>query len=334
MWFKQITCDNCFIPLENVGRHNNYVIIRFTESKIIPFNLHTPQTYVPYQRQFPIAFVSCISAKPMGNMFMYSILQEDYNLENRSYFCSNKCACEFAKQSNCIMLYFDESLQSVKSIIPHMEQLNRELGESNYKGLPFNWQQEWIVPRNSFVDLKMYNRDITFPKLSYPYELSFYKIQDESDYRNLLLDKSFQHFFYGSNNFPDERVNDIKGHVKSYELNLKRRLGLEWIIRENGKFIGFIRLNCINSNDPYNWYIEFGLKQNMRGKGIMRGALDSVFKWSKENGLNNIFATCEAYNEACCKLMSGIPYNIQKGNIPASDAFAGARMLNRYSIQL
>ena len=44
MWFKQMTCDNCFIPLKNVGRHNKYIVVRFTGSKIMPFNLSSPQT--------------------------------------------------------------------------------------------------------------------------------------------------------------------------------------------------------------------------------------------------------------------------------------------------
>ena len=332
MWFKQMTCDNCFTTLENVGRHNCYIMVRFTDFRIIPFNLNSPQTYTPYQRQFPIAFVSCTSMKPAGNMFMYSIIQEDSNLQNRSYFCSNKCACEYAKQNNCIMLYFDEPLQAVKSIVPHIEQINRELGINDYKGLPFNWQQEWIIPRSSFVDLSMYNCNIAFPELNYPYKLTFLKSQDESDYLNLLLDKSFQYSFYGSNNFPEERVKDIKGHIKSYELNFGRRLGIEWIIRENDKFIGFIRMNCINPNDPYNWYIEFGLTQNMRGKGIMKNGLNCVLKWCKENGLNNIFATCEVYNEACNRLMLSMPYSVQSTKIPANDDFAGYRMLNRFSV--
>ena len=299
----------------------------------MPFNINHSEGYSIYQKQFPIAFVSCTSMKPNGNIFMYSII-DDIDLQNRTYFCSNECACKYAKQSNCIMVYYDEFLQSVKSIIPHMEQLNRELGLSSYKGVSFNWQQEWIVPRNSFVDLEKYNSNITFPDLNYPYKLTFYKSQDEYDYLNLLLDKSFQYSFYGSNHFPEERFKNIKEHIKSSEINFGRRLGIEWIIRENDKFIGFIRMNCISPNDPYNWYIEFGLVQNKRGKGIMKNTLRNVLKWCKENGLDKAYATCEVYNEACNRLMLAMPYSVQSMKISAHDNFAGNRLLNRFSISL
>ena len=50
---------------------------------------------------------------------MYSVAQEDLTLNVKTWFCDNECAYEHAKQKNYLMLYYDETLNSVRAITPY-----------------------------------------------------------------------------------------------------------------------------------------------------------------------------------------------------------------------
>jgi RimJ/RimL family protein N-acetyltransferase len=237
------------------------------------------------------------------------------------------------------MFYYDENLNSKRAVSPNMIQINTELGGNKYRGLAVDFPDQWLYPKNSFKDLRLYNQTGNpFPALKDPYSLSFFKPSDENNYLKLLFDKSFQLDFYGSNTFPKEKVSNLTEHVEVHKTLYGRRLGIEWIIRENENFIGFVRMTCIKQEDPYNWYIEFGLLKEKRGKGIMRNVFDAVLLWCKRNGLDKVYAVCETFNTTSQRLISGcsVPYKNKTNTyrIPAYDVYAGSRENYKYELFL
>jgi len=333
MWFKQITCDKCFNPLENVGRHNRYIYIAITDFKSMSCNYFSLNDFSRYGKVFQFVFLSCNEYKPDGHIFMY---QADYTKTGYSFFCSNECAYNFGKENNCLMFYYDEQLSSKRAISPEMTQINKELGGNAFRGLVTNFPDQWILPKSSFEDLRLYNTALTFPNVQHPYALTLFKQQDKVKYRELLYDKDFQLYFYGSNALPEEKINTLDKHIKSIDIQFSRRMEIEFIIRENANFIGFVRLACTRQDDPYNWYIEFGLLREKRRQGIMSFVIDAVFRWCKNNGLEKLYAACEIFNIATHKLIcnSIVPARVNSFELPAFDEFAGLRKQYKFEIFL
>lgn len=337
MWFKQITCDNCFKILDNIGRHNCYVMLRILQfNKVQSDNQFNG--YIPYQTEYPFVFASFNQIKKLGNAFMYSVNSEDYTLNNRTWFCCNKCAHEFAKKKNLIMYYYDENLDSVRAINPHMIEINKELDSPDkYKGLVASWgDREWIISSDKYKDLKKYNVNKVFPELiTKNFRLTWlYKSnKDKKDFINILKDEAFQFSFWGSSNISITTKKIIE-HIEFMRINYGRRLGIEWMIRKDGKIYGFVRIHCISPSDPHNWYIEFGISKEFRGLGYMKEVIPIVLQWCKYNCLENIYAISETNNIACYRLLKGLPYHIDIKKIDAYDTNAGNRKIYRYSIKL
>ncbi len=334
MWFKQVTCDNCFNLLESTGRHNCYIMFRILKSKIIP-SKNDYSGSAPYINEYPIVFASFNSYKTEGNSFMYSVNQEDMNMNYRTWFCCNECAYNHSIKTKTIMLYYDEKLDSVRAITPHMVQTNRELEVNDYKGLFFSSGNfDWIIAKSEYKTLRKYNKTdnigISTPRLI----LTGISESDCSHYINLLNEKGFQNSFFGVslNVYTYSR---FRKHFELMQLNMNRRLGLEWNLRIKNAFIGFIRLNSTYLHDPHNWYLEFGIMKKHQRKGLMKEALLAVLNWSKLNGLENIYAISEIDNKACYNLLKKLPnYTIDIQVLDANDKYAGNRNIYRYSIKL
>jgi len=335
MWFLQTTCDNCFSLLDNVGRHNCYVMIRIKKQKIVPSD-NRFSGYAPYQHEYPFPFASFNPQKPFGNVFMYAVEETDYDLKNRTWFCSNECAYNYAKENNLLMLYYDESLNSVRAITPHTVQINNELGGDKFRGLTFAWNQEWVVPKSSFKDLSGYNPDDFSEWDEKDYKIRKCQIDDAKAYLELLADDEFKIAFWGTKNKPNIKIQDIKDHINAMNIAYKRRMGAEWIIIKKKKLlpnetIGFIRIYCTNPSDLYNWYMEFGIKKSYRGQGIMSRMFMNMVVWTSCNGLDNIYAICEVSNTACLRLFKKFP-DVKISRVQADDKYAGKREMYRFRL--
>lgn len=334
MWFKQVTCDNCFTPLKNTGRHNCYILLRVRGHKVITSDTSF-RSYLPYQQLYPFPFATFNQTKPYGNIYMYSVAQEDLTLNVKTWFCDNECAYEYAKQKNYLMLYYDETLNSVRAITPHLAQINAELNNTPLRGLTFPWNREWIISHNKYKNLEMYNKHVSFPKLPINFlSLDLCSLNDASTYLDMLKDDSFRKSFWGTTEVPIRTETQIKEHIASMNVAYGRRLGLEWVIKHDLYAIGFIRMYCTNPSDPYNWYVEFGIKKEYQNRGYMGHVLSCVLDWARVNGLDKVYAICETSNTPCQKLLKGVPYSTSSSTIHAHDTYAGGRDMFRYEICL
>ena len=181
----------------------------------------------------------------------------------------------------------------------------------------------------------MYNKHVSFPTLPINFlNLDLCSLNDASAYLDMLKDDSFRKSFWGTTEVPIRTESQIKEHIASMNVAYGRRLGLEWVIKYNLHAIGFIRMYCTNPSDPYNWYVEFGIKKEYQNRGYMKNILSCVLNWAKTNGLDKIYAICETSNIGCQNLLKSIPYPTYSTIIKAHDNYAGERDMFRYEIWL
>lgn len=334
MWFKQFTCDSCFRPMRNTGRHN-----RFFFTKIIDYfcvskfeyhsNPHIYQSADKSRFNFPV---------PNGNVYCY--VTEPFNPNGfNTWYCSPECAVKEAKRNNCILYYFDEKLGVAAALTPQIESINKERGYPLYSGLPMYGitGDKWIVPKSQFDDYSQFGFDTSFPKMNLTNSnLVKPTLIFEKENAELYLNPDFQKSFFGSNN--QAAVNHIKeglvNSIQKMEINFGRRMQIDWfVIDKDNKYAGFIRLTSMSPSLPYKWVLEFGLNTLHRKKGIMIEAVTAVLKWARHEGCDIVYAISEDFNVPCHKLMNKLPFNVDERRTTMTDPFAGYRPMRLFTIK-
>jgi RimJ/RimL family protein N-acetyltransferase len=304
MWFKQVTCDNCYSPLQLLSVQNKFVVLPILRSKIIECDM-TFSKYIPFAEEYSFQFADFNKLRPSGNLHIYKIQEDSLQLEQQTYFCSKKCAFEYSLSHENILLFYDEELSKVRAIAPCMIDINRILGGGLYRSLNVVWPYEWIInfPKE---DLSAYN----FNDNSLDIDTKRLKVRriikdDLESLSDLMLsDNFFKHFDYSlSVEKHKSRVKNIsfKKSLEMYNTNYKRRthLNLSIMLPKLNQFIGFINIGAKDDE----WQLEFALVEKFQGKGYLKEALVHVLAWCKTNGLDEIRALVELDNHKCISLL-------------------------------
>jgi RimJ/RimL family protein N-acetyltransferase len=312
MWFKQCTCDNCFNLLDEISIYNSYVIFNLIDRKVLdcddPFN-----SYLQYSNEYIFNFAdfSYANTTKKGKLYIYKPKPK----YNNTFFCSNKCAFEFISNNNSLSLYYDKSLDSVRAITQDMKTINNKLGGSEYRGLYISWTRAWLINFTK-VDLTKYNLNDKFPIIkSNNLILREFITEESEDLLSIFSENDFINLYDGYENkekyYSELSDESTKKHIDTWNLFYKRRFAIQWAIqsKESYKIIGFIKIHRLHEIDKESWYVEFAIKSNYRGNGYAKEALNTILKWCKINGLNEIKAMVETYNFPCLKIMDGFAKN-------------------------
>ena len=98
-----MTCDYCYVPLEDTGRHNRYYF-----SRILDFKKLSPREFnanFSYYRDWLNYDTSAFCRG--GSVFCYKIeplRQNSYS----TWYCCKDCAIKESIRSNAILFYYDE----------------------------------------------------------------------------------------------------------------------------------------------------------------------------------------------------------------------------------
>lgn len=330
-----MTCDYCFLPLEDTGRHNRYYF-----SKILDFKKLSPREFnanFSYYRDWLKYDTSAFCGG--GSVFCYKIEPLHQNSYS-TWYCCKDCAIKESIRSNSILFYYDEYERSVAFFTPHIHEINRAIDESeNTPLLMMEWSAEnWFQQPEDYQNLRQYGSENNYPI----FETDICKIIKPNislfeEYKKLVLQPDFQKDFWGTNGA------DISNHIKkefpkwlkSVDIHFGRRLMIEWFItNKNDDFMGFIHLTCMYPAFPYKWVVEFGLKKEYRGKGLMKNVLTHISNWAKLNGCDEIYAISEEHNVVAHKLIRKLPYLVQEFTKMMSDQFSGCRLMKNFIINL
>lgn len=339
MWFKQMTCDCCYRPLDSIGRHNRYYFC-----KILEFHRLSKWEYDSRYDYYnnPLDYRFNYDTSPYC-LYGYVYCYKTEPLTPNSYstwFCSKECAVKEAIRHNSLVFYYDEHEKSVSFFTPHIVEINKAIAESDYTPLlMMDWgESNWFQKRGDYQDLRVYGFDSHYPTFSSKLCNIVKPIPSLFEgYKKLVLDKDFEKDFWGSNgNDMREHIqNQFPNFLKSVDVNFGRRLMIEWFItNKHDQFIGFIHLTCMYPAFPYKWVVEFGLVKEYRNRGIMKVVLRDIFNWAKQNGCDEIYAISEDYNHACHALLRGLPYSIAEKRTMMSDQFGGFRPMRNFKIRL
>lgn len=339
MWFKQMTCDCCFTPLDSIGRHNRYYLCKIQEfEKLTPRQYQFNYDYYNNPNEIRINYDTSPYSYN-GFVYCYKIDQ----LSPRSYstwFCSRQCALNAAKKMNALAFYYDEEEQSVAFITPHIVEINRAIHESDYTPLlMMDWgEHNWFQKLSDYKDLSLYGFDTSYPTFSTRLcNVVKPSVRLLNGYKRLVLDPDFQKDFWGSNGaaISNHINNSLPNFMNHVDVDFGRRLMIEWFItNKNEDFIGFIHLTCMSNAFPYKWVVEFGLVKEYRGKKIMKTVLRGILNWAKNNGCDKIYAISEEHNHPAHALFNNLPFNVTENRTHMSDQFGGFRPMRNYIVNL
>lgn len=330
-----MTCDYCFLPLEDIGRHNRYYFSRILDFKKLSHREFNANFL--YYRDWLNYDTSAFCRG--GSVFCYKIeplRQNSYS----TWYCCKDCAIKESIRSNAILFYYDEYERSVAFFTPHIHEINRAINESEDTPLlMMEWSAEnWFQHPEDYQDLRQYGFCNQYPV----FETNKFKIVKPSaylfeEYKKLVLQPDFQKDFWGANGIEISQhiKKEFPNWLKSVDIHFGRRLMIEWFITDKmNAFMGFIHLTCMYPAYPYKWVVEFGLKKEYRRRGIMKSVLNIIIEWAKENGCDEIYAISEDYNTATHRLINGLPYMIQESTKMMSDQFGGFRPMKNFIINL
>ncbi|MBV6462495.1 MAG: hypothetical protein HJHJAOHD_02646 [Flavobacteriales bacterium] len=127
-------CEIC--ASNNVGP---FIVYKLAKSNKIAYSTTNPHAGLKMADDlggFDFAFTDTNPNKPNGNMYLYKTASD---LGQHS-FCSLKCAYDYSKKTNTIVLYQDpENLKLLRGITPDIIEINSALGNpeyAKYRGQP------------------------------------------------------------------------------------------------------------------------------------------------------------------------------------------------------
>ena len=338
--FKQMTCDTCYRPLPNIGRHNRYYFCKIEEFKKVSKNdyIRNQSKYTnPYEPRFNYD-ISTLS--PLHD-YVYCYKFDSYPQVDgySTWFCSKECAYEASKHKNCILFYYDENEASVAILTPQLKEINQETKRSPYTPLLMTtWPAEqWLQQPKDFNDLSIYGDNTVFPTLSLSkVNLIAPNRAMVSSLRKMFTTPSFARNYFG--NSSPAILKAIAGMIpdnydESAKIDFGRRSEISWFITDkNNSFLGFIHITQKYKALPYKWVLEFGIIPEYHGRGIMSEVLPAVVAFAKREGCDeHIYAVSESYNLACHKLFRKFP-NVQEYKRIMNDQYAGGRMMHIFVI--
>lgn len=340
-WFKQMTCDTCYKPLSSTGRHNKYFFMRITDYHRVS-QAQYKANFALFNRRDNMARMNYDTSINVPGGYVYCYTAEPLTAESFStYFCSVKCALDYAKKTNCMMLTFDEDRGVAVAYTPQIEQINQEMHKDTYRGIEMIGTNgsNWMVKPSEYIDRSAYGNSSVFPQIALSKSCLVEPAQRwSSDYQNLCLDPGFEKYYFGDDGAQIRAhvKNCLVNHIEANKNNYGRRTMIEWyVVDKQGNFMGFIHMTYMYPALAYKWVIEFGLASQYRNQGIMSEAVKAVLAWAKKEGLDEpIYAVCEDFNTPCHKLLNNLPYNVTVQNTQMSDQFAGHRKMKIFTINL
>lgn len=339
MWFNQMTCDNCYRPLESTGRHNRYYFC-----KILEFRKVTSQEYrrnYNYFNNIQECRFNYDTSPYCANGYVFCYKTEPLTSSNYStWFCSKECAVQAAVLSNSMVFYYDEEERSVAFFTPQIVEINNAICEKEHTPLlMMDWKEnEWFQKRSDYKDLHSFGSETKYPEFSTKL-CNIVKPTANllNDYKKLVLDSEFEHSYWGSSSdaLKQHIQKNLKNFIESVDINFGRRLMIEWFITDkSGKFAGFIHLTCMYPALPYKWVVEFGLEKKYRGKGIMKTILNGIADWAYKNGCEEIYAISEDFNVASHSTLKKVHYEVTETKTTMSDEYGGNRPMRIFKINL
>ena len=335
-----MTCDTCYRPLPNIGRHNRYYFCKIEEFERVPKEkfIQNPAKYCnPYEPRFNYD----TSEWSLLHDYVYCYKYDKYPQSNgySTRFCSNECALEAAIRMNCILFYYDENDKSVAIIIPHLKEINCEIQEPPYTPLLImEWPaNQWLQQPSDFRDLSMYGENKVYPILSLP-KVNLIAPNREmlSSLRKMFTTPSFAKNYFGT--LSPDILKAILGMIpdnydESAQIDFGRRAEISWFITDKQNcFVGFIHITQKYKALPYKWVLEFGISSEYQRKGIMSEVLPEVVSFARKEGCDEpIYAVSEDFNIACHKLFHKFP-NVQEYEKFMIDQYAGGRMMHVFII--
>lgn len=338
--FKQMTCDTCYRPLPNIGRHNRYYFCKITEFERVSkseFIRNQEKYNNPYEPRFNYD----TSEWSQLHDYVYCYKFDNYPQANgySTWFCSNRCALEAAIHMNCVLFYYDENDKSVAMIPPQLKEINLEIQEPTYTPLlVMAWPADrWYQQPSDFQDLSKYGTDSVYPTLSLStVNLIVPNREMVPSLRKMFTTPSFAKSYFG-NSSPDilkvisKMIPD--DYDESAQIDFGRRSEISWFITDKqNNFVGFIHITQKYKALPYKWVLEFGVSVEHQGRGIMSEVLPAVVSFVRSEGCDeSIYAVSEDFNIACHKLFRKFP-NIQEFKNIMNDQYAGGRMMHIFVI--
>lgn len=338
--FKQMTCDTCYRPLPNIGRHNRYYFCKIEEFERVS-KREFVQNQAKYNNPYEPRFNYDTSEWSLLHDYVYCYKLDNYPQKKgySTWFCSNECALEAAIRMNCILFYYDEKDNSVAMITPQLKEINCEIQELPYTPLlMMEWPAEqWFQQPKDYQDLSMYGDNSVYPTLS----LSKVNLIVPNKEMVPSLRKMFTTPSFAKSYFGDSSSNILKAisemipdnYDESTQIDFGRRAEISWFITDKqNNFVGFIHITQKYKALPYKWVLEFGVRSEYQGRGIMSEVLPAVVAFSRKEGCDEpIYAVSEDFNIACHKLFRKIP-NVQECRSFMNDQYAGGRMMHIFII--
>lgn len=328
MWFKQITCDSCYKVITVIDRHNKYYV-----SDIIEFKKNSINT-----------LSSDFNIKVNARTCLYCYKTQPLNSEKWLTFCSKECAIKYSKEKNCVLYYFDEEYCSVAFVLPHQNEINASLRKPhntpNLDSSIAEW--DWYSQFYDVADLSEYGNNCHFPTLSIGnYQLVEPSVASIQEMGRVISQADFMRLYYGyydptlAMKHRDSFVNKAQDQLFEFKSKFGRRQQIDWhIVDKTGKFIGFVHLTKLYPAFMGEWVLEFGLKSEYEGKGIMTNSVTTILNWARQHGCKDVYAISEIYNKGSHSLFRRIPFNVEESTAKMNDQYAGFRDMYNYHIVL
>ena len=333
-----MTCDTCYRPLPNIGRHNRYYFCKIEEFERVS-KRDFLQNQKKYNNPHEPRFNYDTSKWSLIHDYVYCYKLNGYPQANgySTWFCSKECAFEAAVRMNCILFYYDENDQSVAMITPQLKEINLEIQEPPYTPLlMMSWSaNRWLQQPKDYMDLSMYGDNSTYPTLSLSKVNLIAPLRTMvPDFRRMFTTPSFMQSYFGSSS--PERLKDLSipdNFDELAKIDFGRRIEISWFITDKvNNFVGFIHITKKYCALPYKWVLEFGVTPKYQRHGIMSEVLPAVISLAKKEGCDEaLYAISEDFNIACHKLFRKLP-NVQEYKQIMTDQYAGSRIMHIFVI--
>lgn len=336
--FKQMTCDTCYRPLPNIGRHNRYYFCKIEEFERVSKSEFL-QKQAKYNNPYEPRFNYDTSEWSQIHDYVYCYKLEGYPKANSysTWFCCKECALEAAIRMNCILFYYDEKDQSVAMITPQQKEINCEINEPPYTPLlMMAWSaDQWLQQPKDYHDLSMYGDNSVYPTLSLSKVNLIAPLRTMVPaFKKMFTTPSFVKSYFGNASSDRLQAIVIPDNYDEYaKIDFGRRVEISWFITDKfSNFVGFIHITKKYKALLYKWVLEFGIIPEYQRRGIMSEVLPAILSFAKREGCNEpIYAVSEDFNIACHRLFRKIP-NVQEYRNYMSDQYAGGRMMRIFVI--
>jgi GNAT superfamily N-acetyltransferase len=233
---------------------------------------------------------------------------------------------------NCLLFYYDENDHSVAFITPHLKEINREIQELPFTPLLImEWPADrWFQQPRDFQDMSMYGTNTTYPTMSLSrVNLIVPNREMVPSLIKMFTTPSFAKSYFGcAYQTKMESITKMTADefVESALEDFGRRAGIDWFITDKkNNFVGFIHLTQKYVGIPNKWVLEFGVRPECQGQGIMSEVLPAVVSFARREGCDEpIYAVSEVFNTACHKLFRKFP-NVQEQRASMNNMIVGGR---------